>query len=79
MVAKKIFTDRVGIEGGAYIAPNALKIVPTPPQRLEPPNINRTIDAVAVSGKYKDRFNVELLDVNIVSVSGKPVSIEDFS
>ena len=79
MVAKKIFTDRVGIEGGAYIAPNALKIVPTPPSRLEPPNINKTIDDVAVSGKYKDRFNVESLDVNIVSVSGKPVSIEDFS
>jgi hypothetical protein len=56
MVAKNIFINRTGVEGGAYIAPNALKIVPTPLQKLDPPNINNTINIAAVSGRYVNRF-----------------------
>ena len=76
MVAQKINNSKTGVDGGAYICPNGLKIVPTTPQRVTP-DISTPVSATAVSGAYYDRF-VVTEDINIVSISGVPVSVADF-
>ena len=55
-VAHKIKNASVGVEGGAYISPNGLKIVADPPSRVSP-TINNTLNDVALSGKYVNRFD----------------------
>lgn len=56
-VAHKIKSTVVGKEGAAYVAPNALKIVPTPPQRLVSAGSISAINDLAMSGKYDTRFD----------------------
>ena len=55
-VAKKVNAARTGVEGGAYICPNGLKIVPQPPSRIAP-NISTPLNDVALSGLYVNRFD----------------------
>ena len=55
-VARKIFPSKTGVDGGAYVCPNGLKIVPTTPQRLVP-NISTPVSDTAESGRLTNRFD----------------------
>lgn len=55
-VMKKVNDSRIGVEGAAYVAPNGLKIVPQPPQRVAPTNSSPVSD-VAASGALHYRFD----------------------
>lgn len=56
-VAHKIKATAVGKEGAVYIAPNGLKIVPTPPDSLESAGSINAISDLALSGQYDTRFD----------------------
>lgn len=55
-VMKKVNDSRIGVEGAAYVAPNGLKIVPQPPQRITPVD-NAPVSDVAASGSLHYRFD----------------------
>jgi len=54
-VAKTVKTG-TGVEGSAYICPNGLKIVPSPPQRVNS-QINTPLSDTALSGVYEKRYD----------------------
>lgn len=78
-VCVRIGNALVGKEGSVVINPNSLRIVPAfaSRQRLSP-KISTPVDAEATSGVYNNRFMyTEIVDSNIVSVSGVKVSSAD--
>lgn len=56
-VAKKIFPTRTGVDGGAYIAPNGLKIVDSSDLQKIAPRNSIPVSDTAESGRLVNRFD----------------------